>query len=158
MLPQAFVEKFCLWKITWTLTFGWSLRAVWGDLPHAVAVAAESHQAGDYGRLAKANVANEHHAPVGSTVGAAQLSINFLEKPLPPRKHRVHRDAGNLKEQRLQRYVLEPVWSEAHWGERERERKHKSNSDSQVITKLTINLIISIRSCTRDRTSHANVL
>lgn len=77
-------------------------------------MAAESHQAGDYGRLAKTNVSHQHHAPVGSTVGAAQLSINFLEKPLTARKHRVHRDAGNLEEQRLQRYVLEPVWSEAH--------------------------------------------
>lgn len=92
-------------------------------------MAAESHQTGDDGRLAKTDVSHYDHASVGSVVGAAQLSIDFLEEPLAARKHRVHRDAGNLKEQRFQRDVLEPVRREAYC-EGNRKRRYKSEVDS----------------------------
>lgn len=80
------------------LTFGWGLRAVWGDLSHAGAVAAERHQARDDRSLAEADVAYHDHAAVGADIGAVEVDIDLLEEPLAAREDGVHRDAGHLKQ------------------------------------------------------------
>lgn len=45
-------------------------------------MAAECHQAGDDGGLAKANVANHGYAADGAGVGAIEMSFDLLEEPL----------------------------------------------------------------------------
>ena len=96
------------------LTFGWSLRAVGGDLPHAGAVAAERHQAGDDRRLAETDVAYYGHAAVGAGVGAVEVGVDLLEEPLAAREDRVHGDAGHLEQQRLECDVLRPIGCKTH--------------------------------------------
>lgn len=102
-------------------TFGRGLGAVGGDLPHAGAVAAERHQAGDDGRLAEADVAHDGHAAVGAGVGAVEVGVDLLEEPLAAREDGVHGDAGHLKQQRFEGDVLRPIGGKTHWWVRKME-------------------------------------
>lgn len=79
-------------------TFGWSLRAVGGNLSHAGAVTAECHQTRDDRSLAEANVAYHDHATVGADIGTVEVGIDLLEEPLAAREDRVHSDAGHLEQ------------------------------------------------------------
>lgn len=83
------------------LTFWRGLRAVGGDLAHAVAMATERHEAGDDGGLAVADVAHQNHAAIGAGVGGAEVGVDLLEEPITASEHRVHGDAGHLEEQWL---------------------------------------------------------
>lgn len=97
-------------------TFGWGLGAVWSNLSHAGAVAAERHQARDNRRLAEADVAYYHHALVGADVGVVEVGVDLLEEPFAAGEDRVHGDAGHLKQQRFEGDVLRPIGSKAHCG------------------------------------------
>lgn len=83
------------------LTFWWGVWTVRGDLSHAVAVAAESHQARDDGRLAEAHVANNNDTLTGGGLTAAQTSFDFLEQPFSTGENRIGCQTGHLEEKRL---------------------------------------------------------
>lgn len=83
-------------------------------------MAAESHQTGDDGGLAEADVPHHHHALVGADVGAVEVGVDLLEEPLPAGEDRVHGDAGHLEQQRFEGDVLRPIWSESHCRVKER--------------------------------------
>lgn len=88
-------------------------------------MAAERHQAGDDGRLAKADVAHHSHAAAGASVRAVDVGINLLEEPFAAGEDRVHGDAGHLEQQRLQGDVLGPVGGEAHCRSETRSNRFK---------------------------------
>ena len=77
-------------------------------------MAAERYQARDDRRLAKADVADYHHATVGACVGAVEVSIDLLEEPLTAGEDGVHGDAGHLKQQRFEGDVLRPIGCKTH--------------------------------------------
>lgn len=52
--------------------------------PHSVSMATEGREMSNDGRFAEAHVANDHHTVVAGGVAAAQVSVHFLEEPLPP--------------------------------------------------------------------------
>lgn len=103
-------------------TFGWGLRAVGSNLPHAGAVATECDQARDDGRLAKADVAHDHDALADAGVWSVEVDINLLEEPLTSSEDRVHGNAGHFKEQRFESNVLRSIGCKTHWRVREREK------------------------------------
>lgn len=103
---------------TWRLiTFGRGAGTVGGDLTHAPAVAAQSHQAGDDGRLAVADAAHHHGALTLFALRGLQRFLQLLEQPVTADEHRVCGDAGHLEEQRLQHDVHWLVGSETRWRE-----------------------------------------
>ena len=80
------------------LTFGHRLAAGSG----AVSMTTERHQPGDDGRLAEAHVADDHHAPTGRWVVAAETGVHLLEEPLPAGEQPIGREPGDVEVERLQ--------------------------------------------------------
>lgn len=73
-----------------------------GLRPQPIPVTAESHEAGDDGRLAEAHVADDDDAPAGRGVAAAEAAVHLLEEPLPAGEEPIGREAGDLEVEGLQ--------------------------------------------------------
>lgn len=89
----------------------WTIR---GNLSHACAMAAQRNQSGDDSCFTETNVPNNDHASVYTGIGTLQLRIDLVEHPVSANEHRLCRDTGHLKEQRLQRDVRRSIRCKAY--------------------------------------------
>lgn len=130
------------------------MRAVRGDLPHAVAVAAECHQAGDDGSLAEAHVAHDNHTSIGCRVVAVKMGVHFLEEPLPPGEERISCQAGHLEQKGLEGDIRGAVGGKTYWREREEGDRLQVREKTQDLMCRVHCTVIVISSVQRQLVTH----